>query len=101
MTRSKRTRLALEKMFHKESTTLKDLQSLIGLLNLSCSVVVPGRAFLRRLIDLTCGLSEPNSKIQLLVESNLKADISTWLHVTFIKSFHRKNPFSCRQHFYH
>lgn len=91
MTRSKRTRLALEKMFHKESTTLKDLQSLIGLLYLSCSVVVPGRAFLRRLIDLTCGLSESNSKIQLSVES--KADISTWLHVTFIKSFHRKNPF--------
>lgn len=76
-------------MFHKESTTLKDLQSLIGLLNFSCSVAVPGRAFLRGLIDLTCGLSEPNSKIQLSVES--KADISTWL--TFIKSFNAKSFF--------
>lgn len=84
-----KTRLALEKMFHKKSTTLKDLQSLIGLLNFSCSVVVPGRAFLRRLIDLTCGLSEPNSKIQLSDES--KADINTWL--TFIKSFNGKSFF--------
>lgn len=49
--------------------------------------MVPGGAFLLRLIDLTCGLSEPNSKIQLSVES--KADISTWL--TFIQSFNGKS----------
>lgn len=84
-----KTRLALVEMFHKESTTLKYLQSLVGLLNFSCSVVVPGRAFLRRLLDLTCGLSEPNSKIQLPFES--KADINAWL--SFIKSFNGKSFF--------
>ena len=35
--------------FHKKrSVTLRELQSLIGLLNFCCSVVIPGRAFLRQ-----------------------------------------------------
>jgi len=41
--------------FSRRSVCLKELQSLIGLLNFTCLVVVPGRAFLRRLIDLTKG----------------------------------------------
>ena len=36
--------------------TLQEIQSLTGLLNFACAVVVPGRAFLRRLIDLTIGV---------------------------------------------
>lgn len=44
----------------KKKGTLRDLQSLIGLLNFPCIVVVPGRAFLRRLIDLTCNIVNPN-----------------------------------------
>jgi len=41
------------------SARLRELQSLIGLLNFTCFVVVPGRAFLRRLIDLTKGVRQP------------------------------------------
>ena len=37
----------------RRSVCLKELRSLIGLLNFTCLVVVPGRAFLRRMIDLT------------------------------------------------
>ena len=37
----------------RKKVTLKELQSLIGLLNFACAVVRPGRAFLRRLIDRT------------------------------------------------
>ena len=40
----------------KKKATLRELQSLTGVLNFACSVVVPGRCFLRRLIDLTIGL---------------------------------------------
>ena len=40
----------------RKKVTLREIQSLIGLLNFACSVVVPGRAFLRRLIDLTKGV---------------------------------------------
>ena len=43
----------------RKSVNLKELQSLIRLLNFACCVVVPGRAFLRRLIDLTRGIRKP------------------------------------------
>lgn len=54
-------KLALAAVSKKKKIKLhvRDLQSLIGLLNFACYVVVPGRAFLRRLINLTIGVSKP------------------------------------------
>ena len=37
----------------RKKTTLKEMQSLIGSLNFACRAIAPGRAFLRRLNDLT------------------------------------------------
>lgn len=37
----------LEKFLKMKRCTLKEMQSLIGVLNFACSVVQPGRAFLR------------------------------------------------------
>ena len=48
-----------------------------GLLNFCCSVVVLGRAFLRRLIDLTMGQLRPHHQIRLCKEAKL--DIRMWL----------------------
>ena len=48
----------------RRSVCLKELQSLIGLFNFTCLVVVPGRAFLRRLIDLTKGITKPHYHIR-------------------------------------
>ena len=53
----------------RKSVTLKELQALIGLLNFACCVVVPGRAFLRRLIDLTRGVRKPTHHVRLTKES--------------------------------
>lgn len=47
------------KLKSQKSATLKQLQSLIGMLNFACKVVPPGRPFLRRLLDLTVGLKKP------------------------------------------
>ena len=47
----------------KRKIKLKELQSLLGLLNFCCQVVVPGRSFMRRLTDLTCKVSNPNNHI--------------------------------------
>ena len=49
--------LAIYSLLGRKKVTLKELQSLIGLLNFACSVVTPGRGFLRRLINLTIGIN--------------------------------------------
>ncbi|CAG2249858.1 unnamed protein product [Mytilus edulis] len=65
----------LHEFSRRKKVTLRQLQSLIGLLNFACTVVCPGRAFLRRLIDLTIGVSHPCHYIRLTRES--KADIES------------------------
>ena len=68
--------------------TLKDLQSIIGLLNFACSVIIPGRVFLRRLINLTIDIKKPYHFIHLNTE--VKKDLRIWQ--TFLDSFNGK-PF--------
>ena len=68
---------------HRKEVTLKELLSLIGLLNFACSVVTPGRAFSRRLIDLTHGVKNPGPYIRLCRET--KEDLRLWQ--TFLSSF--------------
>lgn len=55
---------------------MKEIQSLVGLLNFACSVIVPGRAFLRRLIDVRTGMKSPFHCICLKKEA--KADLKVW-----------------------
>ena len=72
-----------------EKVTLKQLQSLIGLLNFACNIIIPGRAFLRRLINLTIGIQKPFYRIRLTKE--VKADLEVWLQ--FIANFNGKCMF--------
>jgi hypothetical protein len=72
-----------------KNVTLKELKSLIGLLNFACSVVTPGRAFLRRLIDLTRRISQPHFFIRL--NRNVKGDLRIWQ--TFLSSFNGRSLF--------
>ena len=67
----------------RKKVQLKELQSLIGLLNFATSVVTPGKAFLRRLYDLTQGVTRPHHFIRL--RSDVKEDLRVWL--TFLSSF--------------
>ena len=73
----------------RRKVTLRELQSLIGLLNFACSVIIPGRAFLRRLIDLTVGIVKPHYLIRLSQES--RADLLAW--ESFLSSFNGKSCF--------
>ena len=57
----------------------KETQSLIGFLNFECSVVVPGRVCLRRLIDLTEGVKLPHYRIRLT--KSVKADLCLMANV--------------------
>jgi len=62
----------------KKKSTLKELQSLIGTLQFACRAIKPGRPFIRRLINLTCGVNQPFHRIRLNGEA--KADILCWLN---------------------
>ena len=67
---------ALNTSYKINKIKLRELQSLIGLLNFTCLVVCPGRTFLRRLIDLTKGITNPSFYIRLNRET--RADLAAW-----------------------
>lgn len=73
----------LEKFLLAKKTTLRELQSLLGLLVFSSRVIPMGRVFCKRLFRSTCGFSLPHSHIRLT--KHLKADLSIWLR--FIRNF--------------
>ena len=45
----------LKDFLSRKKVSPRDLQSLFSLLNFGCSVIVPGRVFIRRLINLILG----------------------------------------------
>lgn len=78
----------------KSSCKLKELLSLIGLLNFACCVVRPGRSFLRRLINLSVGFPDLHYQVKLSQEkdsnvvrlnNDAQLDIAVWLQ--FIEHF--------------
>jgi len=67
----------ISSMLNSSKATLRSFQSVIGLLNFACQVVLPGRPFLRRLIDRTMGIRHPH--FQVRVTKDCKKDLRTWL----------------------
>ena len=76
-------RSILSEFLSREKVTLKELQRLIGILNFACSVIIPGRCFLRRLIDLTTGVRKPYHRVRL--NKPVKLDLELWL--TFLAEY--------------
>ena len=73
----------------KTSLQLKQLQSIIGTLNFACGAVVPGRPFLRRLINLTVGVKKPHHFIRINKEA--RKDLEAWLR--FLKDHNGRSAF--------
>ena len=72
-----------------KSVTLKKMQSLTGMLNFSCGVISPGRAFSRRLYNLTIGVQKPYYHIKL--SKDVKEDLRVWKR--FLHQYNRKTFF--------
>ena len=70
-------------------TTLENMQSVIGCLQFATSVIIPGRAFVRRLIDTTIGVKKPSHFVTL--NDGTTADIKMWL--TFFQFHNGKTIF--------
>lgn len=73
----------------QKRVTLREVQSLTGLLNFACLVIVPGRAFLRRVIDSTIGVRSPNFSIRLT--RSVREDLKVWL--SFLSQYNGKSLF--------
>ena len=82
-------RSLLQSFKFKCKCTLRDLQSLIGYLNFACKAVIPGRAFKRRISNLTIGVTKPHHHIRLTKE--FRADVKVWL--SFIDVFNGRSMF--------
>lgn len=67
----------IKSLLSKKKATLKEIQSLNGSLNFACRAIRPGRPFLRRLINLTAGLTKPNHHVRLNAE--ISQDLTMWL----------------------
>lgn len=87
--KTEKCKLLIATFLRRKKVTLRELQSLVGLLNFACSVVVPGRAFLRRLIDLTKGITSPHHFIRL--NKSVKADLQLWY--SFLIDFNGRSFF--------
>jgi hypothetical protein len=71
-----KAREMIDNMYRRKKVQLQPIQSLIGVLNFACRVIVPGRAFLRRLINLTLGVTNPSHFIRLNNEA--RRDLQAW-----------------------
>lgn len=80
---------AIQETLSRKKVSLRQLQSLIGLLNFACKVVTPGRVFLRRLINLTIGVKKPHHMIR--VNQGARQDLAIWQ--TFFGSFNGTSVF--------
>ncbi|XP_070608807.1 uncharacterized protein [Erythrolamprus reginae] len=66
----------LDEVLGCRKVTLRQLQELAGILNFACRVVVPGRAFSRRLYDAMKGLRLPHHRTRLC--AGVRADLGVW-----------------------
>jgi len=82
-------RTALASCYKKRTLMLRDLQSLLGLLNFACKVIIPGRAFMQRLYRLSSGVSHPRHHVTLNQEA--RRDLAAWK--MFIDHFNGKSFF--------
>jgi hypothetical protein len=76
----------IDEFLRRTKVTLQEIQSLCGLLNFACQVVVPGRAFLHRLFELTYGLKKAHHRIKL--DRGCNDDLQAWK--TFLEQFNGK-----------
>ena len=79
----------LDIFLSSKSVTLRSLQSLTGMLNFACQIIIPARAFSRRLYNLSIGVKKSYYKIKMTKE--VKADLRVWK--IFLEEYNYKTFF--------
>lgn len=83
------TRDLLNSFTQRRSVRLVELQSLIGTLQFACKVVVPGRTFLQRMINLTRGV--PSRFHHIRLNKEFFKDLTMWK--AFLAGWHGRSFF--------
>ena len=76
-------------LLSSQSVVLKRLQSINGLFNFACQVIVPARAFMRSLFEMTKGV--PRAYHHVRISLPAKKDLQVWRE--FLAHFNRKSFF--------
>jgi len=79
-------------IMQKSKSTLHEVQSLIGSLQFACRAIVPGRPFIRRLINAIRGLTRPRHYLR--INKSIRNDLLMWLQ--FFQKFNRISVFHDR-----
>ena len=79
----------LSAMQARNKCTKREMLSLVGSLSFACKVIVPGRSFLSRLINLTCTVREMYHKLYL--NKQVRKDLILW--EKFLTSWNGRNFF--------
>jgi hypothetical protein len=79
----------------KRTMPLRDLKSLIGQLQFSTIAVPVGKAFLRRLHDLTIGITKPHYYVT--ISKSATSDLRMWMH--FLDNFNGVSVIRPRYHY--
>ena len=82
-------RKELNAWLNRKSAILRELQSLIDLLNFTWKLVPPGRPFLQRMILLTRGVKQSHHHIKL--NAGFREDVKMWQK--FLDNRNGKNLF--------
>ena len=69
----------IENVLSKKKLTLNQLQKICGFLNFLCRVVIPGRAFTRRLYRYTSGSHKLKPHHHLRINGEMRDDLRMWL----------------------
>ena len=72
----------LTSFYSSQKVSLKELQSLIGLLNFSCSVILSGLGFFVVLLILRKVLQRPHHRVRLSKDD--KADLQVWMRFRLV-----------------
>ena len=81
--------LDISEILSKDYCTLRCLQGIIGKLQWCCSIITPGRCFIRRLIDATKFLTQPYHRVTLT--PGIRKDLEMWQR--FFSCFNGKTLF--------
>ena len=79
----------IDQLLSSHSVRKRVVESVCGMLNFACTIILPGRAFSRRLYNVIIGIPQPYHHVK--ITKSVKQDLIVWK--TFLKQYNYKTFF--------